>query len=257
MSHLSKFWRGVRTITAAILFAGLGILVQFVFIPLSRWVPPASRRDLRAQRIIRAACLAFRLIVRVFGLLKLRVVGAEGLLERGPTLVVATHPTYLDVGFLLCILPQADLIANWSLSTNSLLRFAAVSAGYLPNDRGAAVVGDCVSRLDAGRWLLMFPEGTRSPEGGVGPLKRGAAHIALESGRDLQPVILTCDPPTMNKTRKWYQIPDRAYEVLVRIEDPIPVRPYLESEWSRPVAARRLTAELESLFLQRVCSKGS
>jgi 1-acyl-sn-glycerol-3-phosphate acyltransferase len=97
----------------------------------------------------------------------------------------------------------------------------------------------------------MFPEGTRSPAHALGPFHRGAARIALASGRDLTPVLVACEPPTLMRGQPWYEVPDRPFEYTLRVGDPIAVRPYLEAlarGESRSRVARRLTAELREHF---------
>ena len=44
-------------------------------------------------------------------------------------------------------------------------------AGYVMNSSGAAAVDECVTRLREGRTLVLFPEGTRSPSGGLLPFQ--------------------------------------------------------------------------------------
>ena len=71
------------------------------------------------------------------------------------------------------------------------------------------------------------------------------------SDRDLVPVLVTCDPPTLMRGQKWYDVPDRPFVLRLQVGEPIRVGPYrealLEGE-SRPRVTRRLTAELREFF---------
>jgi 1-acyl-sn-glycerol-3-phosphate acyltransferase len=125
------------------------------------------------------------------------------------------------------------------------------AAGYVATDGGQGIVDASAESLARGRSLLVFPEGTRSPKGGLGPFQRGAAHIALKSRRDLVPVFVTCDPPTLMRGQKWYDVPDHAFDMTLRVGEPIRVQSYLEAleaGESRPRVARRLTAEIRETF---------
>lgn len=42
--------------------------------------------------------------------------------------------------------------------------------------------------FDQGVWVIMFPEGTRTPRGGQGPYKAGAARLAISAGVPIVPV---------------------------------------------------------------------
>ena len=45
--------------------------------------------------------------------------------------------------------------------------------------------------LDKGNWVIMFPEGTRTPRGSQGVYKAGAARLALDTGAPLVPIAVT------------------------------------------------------------------
>jgi 1-acyl-sn-glycerol-3-phosphate acyltransferase len=183
-----------------------------------------------------------------FDLMEVRGVGLERLSQGGPHLVVANHPTLADVVNLLAHLPQADCIVNVSRARNPFLRGAVAAAGYIRNDGGSQVVEESVRRLRAGRTVLVFPEGTRSPRGGLQPFQRGAAHVALRANCDLLPVVIDCQPPTLMKGQAWYEVPERTFRVTLRVEEPISPKPYADSGRSAPIAARQLTAELREWF---------
>ncbi len=157
-------------------------------------------------------------------------------------------PTLVDVVVLLALMPQVDCIVSKERANNILLRGLIRSCGHLRNDGGIAIVDECADRLRAGRSLLVFPEGTRSPKHGLRRLHRGAAHIALRVPCDLLPVTITCNPPMLGKEGKWYDLADRASRMTVVVREPIATRSVLDSGVALPVAARRLTAQLrESL----------
>lgn len=42
-----------------------------------------------------------------------------------------------------------------------------------------------------GVWVIMFPEGTRTPRGGQGPYKTGAARLAIATGTPIVPIAVT------------------------------------------------------------------
>jgi len=112
------------------------------------------------------------------------------------------------------------------------------------------VIDACVARLAAGRSVVLFPEGSRSPEVGLRPFKRGVAHIALRSGAPILPVFLHCDPPALKKGQPWWAVPDRklvftlAVDAPVRAQDLVPPGESLTT----PRAARSITAALQQHF---------
>jgi 1-acyl-sn-glycerol-3-phosphate acyltransferase len=45
--------------------------------------------------------------------------------------------------------------------------------------------------MDAGVWVIMFPEGTRTPRGSQGAYKAGASRLAVATGASLVPIAVT------------------------------------------------------------------
>jgi len=149
------------------------------------------------------------------------------------------------------LMPQLDCVVKREAWSNPFMRGVVEAAGYIPNDAGEQLVDRCVERIEQGGSLLIFPEGTRSPEGELGPFQRGAAHTALRSGRPLLPVSIRCDPPTLMRGQKWYDVPPRRMQFSIEVGEPI-APPRLTDEAPRGLAARRMTAELRDFFAKRL-----
>ena len=249
-------WRIVRFGFGYLLFAAICLSLALVVIPAARWLGPrrgdGGERADRAQRAIHRGSRLFMGYMARAGLMTVSVEGGERLRRDDPVLLVANHPTLLDVVALASILPQVDCIVNVARARNPILRGVVRAAGYVRNDGGAAVVDACVERLRGGRSVLVFPEGTRSPAGGLHPFKRGAAHVALRSGCELLPIVLLCDPPALAKGQKWYDVPRRTIRLSIAVDEPIAPGPIAAHGDSAGLAARKLTAELRETFTKRM-----
>jgi 1-acyl-sn-glycerol-3-phosphate acyltransferase len=246
--------RGLRQIATALAFgvAGASLLaLAFVALPLSRVLPSTPQvRDARAQRLIHRTYGFLLSVMSFLGLTRIRYEGFERFRTPGPHLIVANHPSLIDFGILISQLPQADCIAAEAWASSFWLGRVARAAGYIVNSRGASVVDECVARLRAGRTVLLFPEGTRSPREGLWPFRRGAAHVALRSGFDLELVTIHCDPPALLKGQPWWDVPDRRIEYLARVEEPVRARDRAWQGASDVLAARRLTAVLRTRTIE-------
>lgn len=256
LKKLRYCWRALRTGLAFAVFATGAIVLVAIVLPLGL-LPcrTVGERQRRAQRFVHKAFRLFAWFMESVGLIRVSQIGIERLADRSPNLIVANHPTLIDVVLLLACLPQADCIVKNAVRKNTFLRGIVAHAGYLPNDLGDALVDSCVDRLRSNRSLLLFPEGTRSPKGGLGAFQRGAARIALKSRRPIVPIVITCHPPTLLKGERWYDVPDRPAHFTLRAEEPIDSTQYLDEEMAPALAARRLTADLRALYEKRLCCK--
>ncbi|MEZ4281284.1 MAG: lysophospholipid acyltransferase family protein [Myxococcota bacterium] len=218
--------------------------------------------DLVAQRWISRAFAAFIEIGRRIHIWDFEVSGFDRLSEPGQ-LIVANHPTLIDVVLLLARIPQCDCVVKRAAWRNPALAGIVRAAGYVPNDDGSAMIDACVERLRAGRSLLLFPEGSRSPEEGFRRFERGAAHVAIRAGMPVIPVYIDCRPPALKKGQAWYALPNALMRFRLRAGEPIDVRPLIDATAPARISARRVNAailryfESERLAADRAQASGS
>jgi 1-acyl-sn-glycerol-3-phosphate acyltransferase len=248
---ITRIRRALGSGVSFALFGLSGLLLAFVVFPVLRRLPGTQPvRQRRCQAVVQRFFRGFLRFTEAIGVLRMQVVGAEALQEPGQ-LVVANHPTLLDAVFLMSLMPQADCVVKRATLSNPFMRGVIRGTGYLSNDRGGELVEACVERLREGRSLLVFPEGTRSPAGGLGSFRRGAAHVALESGKPLRTVVITCTPPALGRGQKWYDMPDERLEIRIDCRAAFDPAPIAHGAASRGVAARRVTAALRDFYAKK------
>ena len=239
--------RAVRSAGSGFLFSVFGVgavLLAAALLPVARlWARSDRPADLIAQRWISRAFALFIALGRWIRIWDFEVSGFEHL-GQGGMLIVANHPTLIDVVLLLARFPQCDCVVKRAAWRNPALAGIVRAAGYVPNDDGAAMIEACVARLEAGRSLLLFPEGSRSPESGFRRFERGAAHVAIRSGRPILPVFIDCQPPALKKGQPWYAIPNARMRFRLRAGEPIDVHALIDDADPIGVSARRVNAAL-------------
>jgi 1-acyl-sn-glycerol-3-phosphate acyltransferase len=77
-------------------------------------------------------------------------------------------------------------------------------AGDVPVRRGAhgsghAALATCARWVERGMPVIIFPEGTRSKDGALGPFKDGAFKLAIETGADVLPLGISGTHEAMPK----------------------------------------------------------
>ena len=77
--------------------------------------------------------------MRRLGVLTVSVSGAARLQREG-LLVLANHPTLIDVVLLVALLPDADCVVKRAVARNPFMRATVRAAGYIVNDDGPALV---------------------------------------------------------------------------------------------------------------------
>ena len=248
-SRIERLWRQFAT---GLCFAAFGIgsvLLGTVFFPLLRLLVRDRDAAARvARKVIRRAFRSFIGAMRALGVLTLEVHGTERL-HGGGRLILANHPTLIDVVLLMALVDRADCVVKGALGRNPVTRGTVRSAGFVFNDDGGEeLLEDCVRSVRTGNSLIIFPEGTRSSRTEPMRLQRGAARVAVHGDIDITPVRIRCTPPTLAKGEKWWQVPAHRPHFRIEVGDTIAVSPFIAQAPNHALAARHLNQHLTDHF---------
>jgi 1-acyl-sn-glycerol-3-phosphate acyltransferase len=148
------------------------------------------------------------------------IVTVQGLENINPLksyILVSNHQSFFDIFSLLGYLPlQFRWIAKAELFRVPVLGWGMSRTGYIPIERDSPKKAyrsmlQGAEKIRQGTSVLIFPEGTRSPDGNLQPFKKGVFLIALKSQAPILPVTIRGTRSIMRKN-DW-----RTYPGNVRI----------------------------------------
>ncbi|WP_454831035.1 lysophospholipid acyltransferase family protein [Pseudoxanthomonas wuyuanensis] len=252
LERLNYAWRVFGTGLSFLAFGGGGLLLRVLAIPPLQWfVRNPQRRQRWARKLVQLSFASHVGLMCGLRLMTYEVRNRERL-QRDGLLILANHPTLIDVVLLVSLLPNADCVVKSAVASNPFMRGPVRAAGYIANDDGAGLVDDCIAAVRAGGNLVIFPEGTRTARCGEIRLQRGAANIAVRGRLDVTPVRLSCTPMTLGKGEKWYRVPSRRFHMVVDVQEDLPIARFLNgidpASGGEAIAARRLTDYLAEYF---------
>jgi 1-acyl-sn-glycerol-3-phosphate acyltransferase len=251
LKPLGYYWRLVATGYNFAVF-GLGGLLTAIFVmPLVHvWPGNAEQRNARARQVVHYLFRYFVWQMRVTGVITLTVNDVERLRHQAPgRLVVVNHPSLIDVVLVVSLLPYSCCVVKNALWRNPLLGGVIRSAGYISNaDSARNFLGHSARVLRAGYPIVMFPEGTRTVPGADLRFQRGAANIAVRNGVSVLPVVVRCDPPTLRKHERWYQIPARRADFSVTVHEPVDPASITDASRGPAVETRQFNRWLEKFY---------
>lgn len=123
-----------------------------------------------------------------------RVFNAERVPKQGPVILASTHASFLDppaVG--TAVYRPCNYLARASLFKNPLFGWFLGALGSVPVDRdggSASGLRTILDQLAQGYPVILFPEGTRSPDGQLQKGRTGIGLMVLKSGAPVVPVRL-------------------------------------------------------------------
>jgi 1-acyl-sn-glycerol-3-phosphate acyltransferase len=166
------------------LYVALGALL---FVPLT-WIV----RDIRP--IYWVARTGVRLALALSGV-RVRQIHPEYAAEHPTAVFVCNHVSNIDPPALFMVLPRIAIILKRELRRIPLLGYVMELGGFIYVDRRARgsrreALEQAVATLRKGISLLIFPEGTRSPDGRLLPFRPGPFTMAIEAQKPIVPVTV-------------------------------------------------------------------
>jgi len=139
---------------------------------------------------------------------KVRVTGRGRIPHARPVIYITNHLSNLDVVALIRALPgQYRAIAKKELFSIPIFGWAIWLAGFIRIDRADREkafksLDIAAERIRRGRSILVFAEGTRSPDGRLLPFKKGGFVIAIRSGVPIVPISISGSRAILSKNSR-------------------------------------------------------
>lgn len=169
------------------------------------WLACLGRRGTFARVSRVAVRLCFASVFRYLPLLGFMRLERRVLAEPGrPCLLACNHVSLFDVLAVIVTVPHCFTFVKASFVRIPIIRYIIQACGFVPVDpRDPAQSAEAFSRalalLDRGEAFVVFPEGTRSRDGSLGPFQKGAFRLSRLSGVPLTPVEFRSTGPLLNK----------------------------------------------------------
>ena len=166
------------------------------------------------------------------------VEGAENLQPGQSYVFVANHTSMFDAWLVYGWLPVVfKWVMKYSIRHIPFVGTACKAAGHIFIQRGASkqalqCLEEAKSRLVNGVSVVVFPEGTRSKTGEMGPFKRGAFQIAFDVNLPVVPLSLSGVYDVLPKD-KWLVHPARKIKMV--IGKPVDLSRYASDEHMRAI----------------------
>jgi 1-acyl-sn-glycerol-3-phosphate acyltransferase len=159
---------------------------------------------------------------------KVQVEGLENIRGKGPFIFMSNHQGSYDIFVLLGHLPfQFKWLVKKELFSIPFFGWAMSAAGYISLNRQGTretveAMNEAAQKIREGMSVVIFPEGSRSPDGSIQPFKKGGFSLAMKAKVPIVPISLAGSREIMPKDR----LTTSSGEIRIRIGDPIETEPY-------------------------------
>lgn len=243
----SYIWRLIMTWLAFILF-GLASIIASLLLIIPYLILPKRNTQKLSQKLIKFSYKVLLTFLTTTSVMEVSFENLQLLRDLKGTLIIANHPTFLDVVALLSEVDAVDCIVKSALWHNPFFVGIVKTAQYINSSNPHEMISICQERLQSGHNILIFPEGTRSNPDHLQEFKRGFASIALLSQCKIIPVFFHCHPLVLTKQSKWYETSKSKFTLRVCAFPEIPVEALLSNIDDKTIQSKELSKQIESFY---------
>jgi len=238
-----KYLRSLLMIFAFCVF-GLGaIVLNFLVFPVLKLLFKGQDLTIIYSNIIQNLWLFFLNLLVFIRLIKLEIKDKKALQNIKNKVIVATHPSFIDILILVALIPRSTGFAKKELTKNFILK-NLVNSIFITNDLAPEELKSHTKKmLDMGFNVIIFPMGTRHRKDEYPKIKKGASLIALNSEKNIVPIKLNTTEDFLFLNQPFYEGGNQTvvYEIEV-LSEINPQDYYNESEI---IMKKNITKQIE------------
>lgn len=184
-------------------------------------------------------CIANKVISRLWLHFEVKLIGMERLPPTGPLIIAPNHVSYLDPPLLSAAWwpLKLDFFASSHLYRPALLGWFLrnVRTHPLVRENGLQALRQALKFLSQNKMIVLFPEGTRSKSGRMGPLKKGIAMLSCKAKASVVPVFISGAYEVWPPGRKYPRLFHKT-KVTMCVGAPLPPCPEEEEKYAEWLA---------------------
>ncbi len=196
-----------------------------LLIRLVTW--PFDRRQAVLQQF---TCFWAALYTWIIPAWKIRIEGRENLAGKTSRVVVSNHQSLLDILVLFNLFFHFKFVSKAEIFRVPLIGWNMYLNRYIKLTRGdkksvARMLKDCEKAISEGSSVLIFPEGTRSPDGRIKTFKTGAFIVAQRMKAPILPIVISGTNAALPKYSLNFH---GTYEIMLRVLEPVPYESFAD-----------------------------
>jgi len=224
-------------LTCPILFVG-ALLIWLVTRPF----------DPRLRILHLYSCAWASLYTYIFPYWTVRVCGRDHIRRDGVYVLAPNHQSLIDILVLFRLYRHFKWVSKseifrvpfvgWNMSLN---RYIAIRRGDRTDVQ--RMLADCGVALDGGSSIMIFPEGTRSPDGELREFRHGAFTLALRHRVPIVPIVID---GTLDALPKYGLTLHESADITIDVLEPVDTSAFSDAEALRDHVRTLMTAALDA-----------
>jgi len=192
---LISLWIYFFVLTSSVILVPVAILIRLFTYPFDK--------NLKLIRLV--YCFVSRLYLFLSPLWKIRIEGKENFHGQKVYVIISNHQSMLDIVVIQNLYRHFSWVSKAENFGYPFLGWLMKISGDIKLERDnpqsfAKLVRNCSRKLSSGNSIIIFPEGTRTPDGEIKRFKEGAFRIAQLSKMPILPIVIDGTREVLPKT---------------------------------------------------------
>ncbi len=222
----------LRSILMIISFSIFGIgslIVGLIVFPLIKFFAKDKKTRLnRYSGVVHSTWNIFIKAIQAVKIIKLDIENINTLKTIKNSVIVSTHPSYIDVLILLALIPKTTCFVAPRLTQNQFFKKIVESMFLISGKTLDELKNDTKTMMDYGFNILIFPSGIRHRKNEHPKIHKGAALTAINAQKNIVPVIMSTDFDFLQIGQPFYDAGIKPVTYSIKCAETIEISGFLE-----------------------------
>lgn len=243
-----RFFRIISVLICVTIF-GLGSCgLSFIVFPLGAVFVPEKYRRKYYTAIVHYSWQIFTSLIQIAGCVRVKTSGSFE--DIHGKIIVASHPSLIDIVLLIGKIPNSVCIAKQGLMKNFIMRNIVKHAYILNGGDSEQFISEAKQLLQEGFNIVIFPTGTRTKKGEDIKIHKGAAQLAIASGVDIIPIKIDCDYEFLQKNKSMLDAGDHIVNYILEIQPAISLKDFDTENLTEIKLRNHISEKIKSAITQ-------
>ena len=216
-----KFYKSFLILICFCIFGVGALFISFIIFPTIGLLAPEQSKKMIYADVIHSTWKFFINLLQKIDIIKIKFNDEKLLSDLSGKVIVASHPTFIDIVILIGTIPNSTCLAKKETLKNPFFS-NIVKSIYIINDTELEKFKSETDKfLKAGFNIIIFPSGTRTTDKEDTKLHKGSAVIALNSNAGIIPIKITTDYPFLQKNGSICDIGEQPVTYNIEVKDEI------------------------------------
>ena len=240
--------RFIRSFVVLFLFFFFGVgasVINFFIFPLASVLIKEEKCKAFYCNVIHKTWKFFNNLMQKTGSIKILIENPDKLQNISGKIIVANHPSFIDIVILIGLMPETICIAKKELKKNFFMGNIVKSLFLINDENQEIMIKESNELLNKGYNLIIFPTGTRTVEGEKLKLHKGAAMLAIHTKTDIIPIHIHCDYKFLAKNLKIYDAGEKEVVFSISVKEKIKIEDFAQPDLTEIQLRNRVNKEIK------------